>query len=280
MCVQCLPRIWKTLLIVSLPTRMRSGMPSTNMRPLWCVSSRFDQRRRGAHSSCRTQSEICDVQRVVGQNSKLVVHREISTSCRNDYKRHLIATKAEYCCTMVDEAGRYMKKLFDVTNILLGRTTPTQFPNSTDGVPPWTFQHILCWHYFADYMPNWCTCWTYSDRISIWHCFGWHETHIGTPLHTRRGLDTNNFANYRPVSNIGFVSKVLERYVSNAVREHVDNNDYNDAFQSAYRPRHSTETALVRMHNVMMQSMDCRRGVLLVPLDSVPVTSGVPQGSV
>ena len=109
MCVQCVPRIWKTLLIVSLPTRMRSGMPLTNMRPLWCVSSRFDQRRRGAHSSCRTQSEICDVQRVVGQNSKLVVHREIFTSCRNDYKRHLIATKAEYCCTMVDEAGRYMK---------------------------------------------------------------------------------------------------------------------------------------------------------------------------
>ena len=32
-----------------------------------------------------------------------------------------------------------------------------------------------------------------------------------TPLHKRHGLDTNNFANYRPVSNIGFVSKVLER---------------------------------------------------------------------
>ncbi len=40
--------------------------------------------------------------------------------------------------------------------------------------------------------------------------------------------------------------EVLERYVANAVREHVDNNGYNDAFQSAYRPRHSTETALVR----------------------------------
>ena len=85
-----------------------------------------------------------------------------------------------------------------------------------------------------------------------------------TPLHKRHGLDTNKLANYRPVSNIGFVSKVLERYVANAVREHVDNNGYNDAFQSAYRPRHSTETALVRIHNDLMQSMDCRRGVLLV----------------
>ena len=48
------------------------------------------------------------------------------------------------------------------------------------------------------------------------------------------------------------------------MREHVDNNGYNDAFQSDYRPRHSTETAtaLVRIHNDLMQSMDCRRGVL------------------
>ena len=86
-----------------------------------------------------------------------------------------------------------------------------------------------------------------------------------SPLHKRHGLDSNNFANYRPVSNIGFVSKVLERYVANAVREHVDSNGSNDAFQSAYRPRHSTETALVRLHNDM--SMDCRRGVILVLLD-------------
>ena len=47
------------------------------------------------------------------------------------------------------------------------------------------------------------------------------------------------------------------------MREYVDNNGYNDAFQSAYRPHHSTETALVRIHNDMMQSMDCRRRVLL-----------------
>ena len=51
------------------------------------------------------------------------------------------------------------------------------------------------------------------------------------------------------------------------MHEHVDNNGYNDAFQSAHRPRHSTETALVSIHNDMMQSIDCRRGGLLVLLD-------------
>ena len=69
------------------------------------------------------------------RKSKLVVHREIFTSCRNDYRRNIIATKAEYYCTMVDDAGRNMKKLFDMTNTLLGRTTPSLFPSSTDGIP-------------------------------------------------------------------------------------------------------------------------------------------------
>ena len=265
------------------------------------------------------------------RNSKLVVHREIFTSCRNDYRRRLIATKAEYYCTMVDEAGRNMKKLFDVTNTLLGRTTPTQFPCSTDGVPlPECFNtffvdkisRIICridaraeptvTEYQAPRLHGEDTLYQFTESTvaDIKHIIV-HSTSktcaldpvptsilkdnaeifapmimqivnaslqsgtvpadmkhaLVTPLHKRHGLDSNNFANYRPVSNIGFVSKVLERYVANAVREHVDNNGYNDAFQSAYRPQHSTETALVRIHNDMMQSMDCRRGVLLVLLD-------------
>ena len=231
------------------------------------------------------------------RKSKLVVHRDIFTSCRNDYRRHLIATKAEYYCTMVDEAGRNMKKLFDVTNTLLGRTTPTLFPNSTDGVPLAdrfnTFfvdkiSRIMCridaraeattTEYQAPRLHGDETLYEFTDSTvaDIKHII-LHSTSktcaldpvptsilkdnaetfaplimkivnaslqsgtvpadmkhaLVTPLHKRHGLDTNNLANYRPVSNIGFVSKVLERYVANAMREHVDNNGYNDAFQSA-----------------------------------------------
>ena len=43
--------------------------------------------------------------------------------------------------------------------------------------------------------------------------------------------------------------KTLERYVANELRRHIDANGFNDPFQSAYRPRHSTETALVRRHD-------------------------------
>ena len=38
-------------------------------------------------------------------------------------------------------------------------------------------------------------------------------------------------------------------------------------FQSAYRPKHSTETTLVQIHEDLMQAVDSRRGVLIVLLD-------------
>ena len=45
--------------------------------------------------------------------------------------------------------------------------------------------------------------------------------------------------------------------------------------QSAYRTHHSAETALVRIHNDIAQSIDSRRSVLLVLLDLnlTPVTT-------
>ena len=38
-------------------------------------------------------------------------------------------------------------------------------------------------------------------------------------------------------------------------------------YQSAYRPRHSAGTALLRIHSDVAQAIDARRGVLLVLLD-------------
>ena len=38
-------------------------------------------------------------------------------------------------------------------------------------------------------------------------------------------------------------------------------------YQSAYRAYHSAETALMRIHNDIAQSIDSRRSVLLVPFD-------------
>ena len=51
------------------------------------------------------------------------------------------------------------------------------------------------------------------------------------------------------------------------ITEHLDRNNLNEKFQSAYRPGHSTETALVRTCNDIVGELDNKRGVLLVMLD-------------
>ena len=73
--------------------------------------------------------------------------------------------------------------------------------------------------------------------------------------------------NYRPISSLSVVSKTLERYVALELRRYLDDKCLNDPFQGAYRPGHSTETALVRIHNDLLLSIDSRRSVLLVLLD-------------
>ena len=47
----------------------------------------------------------------------------------------------------------------------------------------------------------------------------------------------------------------------------MDNNGLYEAFQSAYRQLHSTETALLRVHNDILQAVDNCGGAILVLLD-------------
>ena len=50
--------------------------------------------------------------------------------------------------------------------------------------------------------------------------------------------------NYRPISNLPFISKLNEKVVERRIEEHLEHNDLNDVYQSVYRRCHSTETAL------------------------------------
>ena len=88
-----------------------------------------------------------------------------------------------------------------------------------------------------------------------------------TPVLKKTSLDSNELINYRPISNLSFVSKLLERHIAADLRCYIDENTLLDPFQSAYRPRHSTETALVRIHDDIMQALDRKKGVILVLLD-------------
>ena len=63
------------------------------------------------------------------------------------------------------------------------------------------------------------------------------------PLLKKSGLDARERNNYRPVSNLSFLSKLLERVVHCRLHEFLDRNCLMTSTQSAYRQFHSTETA-------------------------------------
>jgi len=48
---------------------------------------------------------------------------------------------------------------------------------------------------------------------------------VVTPLLKKRGLDTSNMANFRLVSNLTLMSKVVERAVAKQLNEHLTVND-------------------------------------------------------
>ena len=76
--------------------------------------------------------------------------------------------------------------------------------------------------------------------------------------------------NYRPISNLQYVSKLIERAVSAQLVAHMKGNDLFEPFQSAYREGYSTETALL-MQQVRVNDSLSR---------PFPLSCGVPQGSV
>ena len=101
----------------------------------------------------------------------------------------------------------------------------------------------------------------------------WKEALV-SPLLKKIGLNSE-FCNLLPISNLQFISKLTERAVFDQMYDHMTRFGLYPVLQSAYRQGHSTETALLRLHNDILLKMDKQHVTLLMSLDMSEVLDTV-----
>ena len=90
---------------------------------------------------------------------------------------------------------------------------------------------------------------------------------IVRPLLKKANIDQDVLKNYRPVSNLNFLSKILEKVVLSQLKAHLVKNSLQEKFQSAYKQKHSTETALIKVTSDLLQASDDGKVSILALLD-------------
>ena len=86
------------------------------------------------------------------------------------------------------------------------------------------------------------------------------------PLLKKRGLDLT-LCNYRPVSNLAYILKIIERVVCDQLTLYTADSDKIEKFQAAYKQGHSMETAMLKVKIDLLDAIDQRKVVCLVLLD-------------
>ena len=88
-----------------------------------------------------------------------------------------------------------------------------------------------------------------------------------TPVLKKPQLDKDILNNYRPISNLPYISKLLERVVADQFVSYLNAHSLAEPFQSGYKKYHSTETALLYVTNDILRNLDKKQSVILVLLD-------------
>ena len=88
-----------------------------------------------------------------------------------------------------------------------------------------------------------------------------------SPLLKGSGLDFEVKKNFRPVSNLQFLEKLIERVVSKRLKRHMAQNNLESNHQYGYKRGYSTETILVKVTNDILIASDKKTATVLLLLD-------------
>lgn len=142
---------------------------------------------------------------------------------------------------------------------IIGHMKPAGSPN--DPIPPRLLKEVL--PTLAPFVLNIINGCLASGTVPA--CF---KNAVVTPLIKKPGLDSLNLCNFRPISKLSFLSKVLEKIVYCQLNSFlIKYNNTMEVFQSGFKSRHSTESALLRVFNDVLLSTDSGHCVALVLLD-------------
>lgn len=95
-----------------------------------------------------------------------------------------------------------------------------------------------------------------------------YKTGVVIPILKKEpGLDVNQLKHYRPITNLPFVAKVLEKIFANQLIDHLTAHGLSDDLQSAYKKCFSTETAVLKVKSDILREFDKGFGVFVAMLD-------------
>ncbi len=111
--------------------------------------------------------------------------------------------------------------------------------------------------------------WLYASLLTGIFQTPWNSlrTAVVTPLLKKRNLNNTMLSNYRPISNLPFIGKIIETLVFNQLNKYLNSNGYLHNFQSGFRAHHSTATALIKIIKDIRLNSDSGKISVLVLLD-------------
>jgi hypothetical protein len=87
------------------------------------------------------------------------------------------------------------------------------------------------------------------------------------PIIKDKKADINQLKNYRPVSLLSFISKIIEKLAANQLTSYINQHNLGNPRQSAYKVGHSVETTLLALQSELLGVLDRGKAAFLVLLD-------------